>query len=626
MCGIAGIIRLSDSASPVAAEELVRMQATMRHRGPNAAGEVICDDVCGFAHRRLSIIDLDAESNQPFESDDGQVVLVYNGELFNFVELRTELEGLGHRFRTASDTEVLLASYLEWGNQCVTRFNGMWAFAIYDSRDRSVFCSRDRFGIKPFIFGEHAGRLYFASEAKAILAVEDAFRRPNFDSLSLLLRSSITGYNPETCFKGLHRLKPAHNLSIRNGVVSESRYWDYPSLADVPPGYEEACSEFRRLLADSIRIRLRSDVPLGLTLSGGLDSSAIACHTRQLSAVCLNTYTASYAGHAEWDESARASSLARELTYQSHCVALERKEFLTNARAAVRHLETPHHSIAILPYWNIMRRASEDVSVLLEGQGADELLGGYVSITSLSALQDDMKRLRVSEAIKRLRTGMSGQLGFTGKRFFMELTRSCIPGLHDVLRHWRGDERVYIRELVNGPARLRERRFPADYQDTINRSLILQHERGLRNLLLYGDAISMAFSIESRLPFMDYRLVEFCFSLPGTYKLRSGLGKAILRDSSRGLVPDDILNDRRKLGFVAPVAEWLREDRGIADDILNSKACRERGLFNTKQIRHMISQHASGRINVFSNIYRWMLTEMWFQEFIDRKPDVVTAS
>lgn len=598
------------------------MQLAMQHRGPNASGQQLCDEVCGFAHRRLSIIDLDPSSNQPFTSNDKQQVIAFNGEIFNFVELRSELESLGHSFRTKSDTEVLLASYRQWGTECVNRLNGMWAFAIYDARDRSVFCSRDRFGIKPFVYGEHAGRLFFASEAKAILAVEDRFRKANHDSLSLLLRSSISGYNQQTCFDGLSRLPAAHNLVIRNGNVRCTRYWDYPSLMDDVPSYDDACSQFSALFADSIKIRLRSDVSLGITLSGGVDSSAIACHTHRLSSTRLNTYTASFAGHSQWDESARAADLAQQLGYDSHGVLLTQDDFVDNLHSSVWHLETPHHSIAVLPYWNIIRDASRDVTVLLEGQGADELLGGYVSVTSLSALQDDLSKLRVSEAAKRIRLGLSGKLGFTGKRFAMELTRSCLPFTHDLLRRWRGDESVYRNDLVGGPARIAGREHPLLNQDTINRSLISQHERGLQNLLLYGDAISMAHGIESRLPFMDYRLVELAFGLPGSYKLRGGLGKAVLRDSLRTIVPDDVLDNKLKLGFVAPVAEWLRENPSIAYDVLQSQACRERGLFDVPKISKLIDSHVKGHVNLFSNIYRWMMTEIWHQKFVDQKMDV----
>jgi asparagine synthase (glutamine-hydrolysing) len=215
MCGIAGIINLSQESAPISNQELLAMVAAIRHRGPNATGYNLLPGGSGVGHVRLSIIDLDPASNQPFVSDDGNLVLVFNGEIFNYLELRTDLAKSGHHFRTQSDTEVLLHAYQEWGKDCVNRFNGMWAFSIFDKRDRSVFCSRDRFGIKPFVYGIYRDRFYFASEGKAILAVQPHFRQPNYNALSLLLRSSISGRNPETCFKGLLRLPPAHNLTIR---------------------------------------------------------------------------------------------------------------------------------------------------------------------------------------------------------------------------------------------------------------------------------------------------------------------------------------------------------------------------------------------------------------------------
>lgn len=617
MCGIAGIIRISPKAKPVTTEELDAMKAGIAHRGPDGQDIQILQDGSGFCHTRLSVIDLDERSKQPFSSQDGKYVMVYNGEIFNYVELRSELEKLGCQFRTESDTEVLLQAYIQWGSDCVNRLNGMWAFVIFDSVNHTVFGSRDRFGIKPFVYGIDQDRLYFASEAKAILAVAPRFRKPNFDSLSLLLRSSISGYNAETCFVGLSRLKPAHNLLIKDGEVSIPRYWDYPSVNPEYSDYEQACSRLRDLLSDAIRLRLRSDVPIGLTLSGGVDSSVIACMTKNYTDSRLHTYTASFQSSDDLDESEKAKRLASSLGFKSSSVGLVRADVERIMRSSIYHLETPHHSVAILPYWNIAQNAQKNVTVLLEGQGADEMLGGYLSFTTMSALRDDINNIRCWEALKRIGAGLSGELGFSRNRFAMDLVRSLFPGLHDTYRKLRGDEAVYIQQLRNRPSRTNERKLPASQKDPINRTLIHQHERGLVNLLQYGDAISMAHGLESRLPFMDHRLVEFSFQLPGSFKLRNGWGKAILRDATRDILPDYVVNDKRKLGFPAPLAEWFKSDIDIARDVLLSKQCRERGVFDTKRIEKLLDAHVAGKVNLFSNIYRWMMTEIWFQTFID---------
>jgi len=616
MCGIVGIVRLNEKARPATTEQIAGMVAAIRHRGPDAADTLVLQNGHGFGHARLSVIDPVAASNQPFVSHDGRFTLVYNGEIFNYIELRKDLQAKGVIFRTQSDTEVLLEAYREWGPDCVGRFNGMWAFGIHDCQDDSVFCSRDRFGIKPFVYGLHGSRFLFASEAKGILAAESEFRVPNSRSLSLLLRSSVSGYNSETCFEGIDRLLPAHNLFIREGKVAVSRYWDYPESHVEIQSDTECHDRFSEILSDAIRIRLRSDVPIGLTLSGGLDSSAIACLTKRHHSAPLHTFTAAYSNYPQWDESPRARMLADDLGYPSTRVTLESSEFITNVRRAVFHLESPHHSIAILPYWNIIRRAREDVTVLLEGQGADELLGGYVSVTAMDALKDDVRQFRPAQAVRRLHAGFSGKLGFSGRRFGMELVRSACPDLHRSYRRWRGDEQVYLGALRGGDDSLPVRTVHSKC-DAVTSSLRRQHERGLQNLLLYGDAISMAHGLESRLPFMDYRLVEFCFALPGRFKLHNGLGKAILRNTSRGVVPDYILDDPRKLGFVSPVAEWLREDPGPVMDVFSSQRCRERGIFDCDRILTMVKRHHSGQANLFSNIYRWLMTELWFQEFID---------
>ncbi|MDA7859341.1 asparagine synthase (glutamine-hydrolyzing) [Mariniblastus sp.] len=615
MCGIAGIICLSRETATVNSEQLEIMKAGIKHRGPDAEGHSILRDGSGFVHTRLAIIDLEDRSKQPFFSPDENYSVTFNGEIFNYLELRDELESLGHSFRTQSDTEVLLHAYIHWGQECVQKFNGMWAFAIFDSTKNLFFCSRDRFGIKPFVYGVAQERLYFASEAKAILKVAPTFKRPNYNSLSLLLRGSISGLNPETCFEGLHRLPPAHNLVIQNGNYRVERYWDYPNEKQ-NISFKDASEELHSLLSESIRLRLRSDVPIGISLSGGLDSSLIACLSHQNGGTAIKTYTASYDNYPQWDETPKATRLADSLGYSSRKIKLEKDDVLENMRQAIYHLETPHHSPAILAYWNIIRQASKEVKVLLEGQGADELLGGYVNVTSLAAIQDDITSFRMMEIIRRLKHGLSGELGFTGKRFAMELCRGVMPGLHDLYRRYRGDEQVYQLKLSGGPARLRQRNHK-NHADSVTRSLIRQHEGGLQNLLLYGDAISMAHGLEARVPFMDFRLVEFAFQSPSEFHLRGGVGKALLRESSKKVLPPYILNEKRKLGFVTPISEWLRDDPNIAYDILLSNECRSRGLFDVPRMERLIQRHVSGKINIFSQIYRWLITEIWFQEFID---------
>lgn len=374
MCGIAGIYNMS-THQPVRSEHLEAMIATMPHRGPDAQATLLMDDRTGFGHARLAILDLAPESNQPFQIDRGDYSITYNGEIFNYIELREELEMLGHRFRTKSDTEVLIRSYAVWGEDCVRRFNGMWGFSIYDRARDILFCSRDRFGIKPFNYVQCEGQFLFGSEIKALLAVVSGLAEPNYDALSMLLRASHGAHLQQTCFQRVLRLPPAHNLIVTRDSVSLKRYWDYPTdtYDDIHP--DEAAKQIRQHLIDALRLRMRSDVPVGTTLSSGVDSSTVVCLLRTFYEGQHETFTAKYSGK-QADESAQAERLSRSLNMDPNSIPAFAGEFLPQLRQVVRHLESPHYSPATMLVWNIMASARKKVTVVLEGQGSDELLAG----------------------------------------------------------------------------------------------------------------------------------------------------------------------------------------------------------------------------------------------------------
>ncbi len=617
MCGIAGIISLRDHQPPKAL--LDKMVASMNHRGPDAKGTHVHPSLGGLGHARLSIIDTSSISDQPFEAN-GQV-LCFNGEIFNYIELREELEHLGHQFRTNSDTEVLLAAYRQWEDKCVHRLNGMWAFAILDPAKKRVFCSRDRFGIKPFLYAKTDSFLYFASEAKAILAADSRFKQPNFAAISLLLRASIGGQNPDTCFAGIHRLLPAHNLIIENGEISISRYWDYPNSQDHSEhsNFDQVVEEFEFLLKDAVKLRLRSDVPVGFTLSGGLDSSAIVCLSNSCGHSGLRTYTATY-DHANYrsDESETAKLVAHKNKMEFIPVPIGPEDLLPTMRESVVHLEAPHAAVPILPYWKIMEEAKKDVKVILEGQGADELLAGYSTATTWPALLDDLTQCRFRSALARCRSVLTGAYGYRPTTFAMHLLRTTVPQLHRTYRRYRGDEGAYINELYQHNADAFVIRKATQEKGRLNRDLRVSHENGLVNLLQYSDAIPMAHSIESRLPFMDYRIVELASKMPGQFKSDSGWSKFVLRKSVDKYVPRKITWERSKRGFDSPVGVWFQEHMDtIVKPVLFSKECRARQLFDSNRIASLLKAHQAGQKDFRSQIYRWIMTELWFQAFID---------
>ncbi len=612
MCGIAAIYRKGRSR-PVTGRNVERMIATMPHRGPDARGVCLPEPHVGLGHLRLAVLDLVPESNQPFESTDGRYCLTYNGEIYNYIELRSELAKLGHRFRTASDTEVLLAAYAEWGHEAVQKFNGMWAFAIYDRDTDSLFCSRDRFGAKPLYFAEHGGTFLLASEIKALLAVEPTLAEPDFTSLSRFFRASVHSEPSATFFDSVRRLQPAHNLLVTATGTRTWRYWDYPTDT-LPLSREDAADAVRELLTDAVALRLRSDVPVGTSLSGGLDSATIACLVRTVSPGRHLTFTASFPGE-RFDEAPRAGALATSLGMEGHPVSIEPNEIVDLLGKVVHHMDAPTQCPAVIPLWNIMATMHGKVVVALDGQGSDELFGGYIDRVFGTALMNTVRRGDLSQAARDMRQHVQTWGWWTAVSWS---ARDLVPGSHRWYRRLRKDEAVYARELRSGPDDVPSRSDAPPVRDSVNRMLRSHHEGGLRTLLQYGDAMSMAHSIEVRMPYLDFRLVELGFRLPGSLKVNEAQGKVVLRDAVRDIVPSDIREVRRKLGFATPLASWLRAYRQeLVEDILFGKACRSRGLFDHKALRRAVDRHLSGKVDLSSQIFRWITAELWFQDFID---------
>ena len=613
MCGIAGIFNLR-STRPVTAQELKAMTDTIVHRGPDAEGNYLFDGG-GFGHRRLAILDLRPESNQPFVIDDGDYVLTFNGEIFNFVELRTELEGLGHVFHTTSDTEVLIKAYKQWGSACSSRFNGMWALAIYDRARDELFCSLDRFGIKPFYYAVVDGQFVFASEIKAMLAARPQLAEPNWDSLSRFLRAKIAAETEESYFRDIYRVRSAHNLFVTREGIRYERYWNYPTdrLEDI--GAEEAAGRLRELLVDSLKLRMQSDVPVGSTLSGGIDSSAIVSLLRTFDQSEHHTFTASYPGEAV-DESPRAARLSEHLGMINHPIRATTGEFLPLMRKIVYHMDAPNGNPGTMPLWNIMAQMRQTVTVALAGEGADELLAGY----EYANLPYILAGAAVSRSPWRVFGHMRRFASLYGARFgALWIARALLPQTHKLYRSLRGDESIYVGPLAGLSDKLPASPDPAPrLADGLTRMLLRMHSGGLRSLLQRGDAVSMAHSVEARLPFMDYRIVEFVFRLPGNLKTRGGQNKAVLRDAIKDDVLPEVLEPRPKEGFTTPIERWFRDMQDkVVHPVLFSDRCRQRGIFDPGQLTRALQMHASGKVNLASQIFRWIGTEVWFQEFID---------
>jgi asparagine synthase (glutamine-hydrolysing) len=611
MCGITGIFNI-ESAAPPRPGELESMVDTIYHRGPDARG-VHSFPGGGLGSTRLAIIDLRPESNMPFCSNDGRYSIAYNGEVFNYVELREELEGLGHRFRTQSDTEVVIEAYRRWGAHAVERFNGMWAFAIYDSERDELFCSRDRFGIKPLFYAHHDGRLLVASEIKALLAIAPELAAPDHEQFTRFVAATTMPETERTFFATIKQVLPAHNLIADRQGFRTVRYWDYPGRA-IEIGSAEAAEQVRALLDDAIRLRLRSDVPVGMLLSAGVDSSAIACLVRQFEHGPFRAFTASYPGDP-FDEAPAAAALARQLDIQHQLIPEEGIDVLETARAAIWHLESPTSYSEIVPRWHIYQQMSGEITVAFEGQGADELFGGYTTENAPAAVSDALGRGNLFDVAATLRR----QVAEVGWRTAASRGAANIlsPDLVRQVQRARG------RDFASSPSTPPAPNTRAHHgeHDRLTSQLYRQHTGQLRAQLRWGDAISMAHSIETRYPFLDYRLVELGFQLRGDLKMRRGVGKAVLRDAVRPDVPESVLRPQRKRGFGTPVARWFRDDpQHNLYPLLHDSIARSRDLIDIGRVDTAARSLLEGQADTSWLLFKWLTVELWFRLFIDAAP------
>lgn len=628
MCGIFGVYNVDNSQA--IDSDLVRESAMlMRHRGPDAFGLWGVPNKLELAHLRLSIIDVRPESNQPFLSDDQKYVLLFNGEIFNYLELRHELSALGHTFKTESDTEVLLKSYLEWGAECVSRFNGDWAFAIYDLKHNELFCSRDRYGVKPFNYAIVNGQFVFSSEIKSILAYCPPLKKPNLNVIANFCRTSIGAQTRETWFDDIFRLEPGCNITVKRSGITFSRYWDYPTATRNGKNIHEASHEIQVLLKDAAKIRMRSDVPVGFTLSSGIDSSSLVSILESEYGGNKHTYTAAFSktnydknekqnfrNDIEIDEPQLVRRLTANLGLDPTIIEIDYDGYVKTLQSIIYHLESGHGSPAIFPLYEILKVAQKDVTVVLEGQGADELLGGYISSVFPWYFRYLLQKRKIRKAINELRLFAQD---YSIKQAFMLYVRQSdyrflkriYYNVSGIEKYFAGNIKKYI-EIKDYP------REPVGFDNIVNEHLYKSHIGGLVNLLHYGDAISMAHSIESRLPFLDYRLVEYVFSLPPEYKIYSGVGKYVLRKAMENIVPGYIRENPIKFGFDSPLSHlFALEGADSAKSILLSPRCLDRGLFRESHLKKAFADLKAGRKNPSRILFRLLQVELWFREFID---------
>ena len=619
MCGIAGKLNLT--GEPVAPETIGRMAGLLAHRGPDDQG-IFLDGSLGLGARRLSILDLSSAGRQPLSNEDGSLWVVFNGEIYNFLELREGLEAKGHRFRSRSDTEVLVHLYEEKDVESVEQLQGMFAFALWDKRRKRLLLARDRLGKKPLFYAFDGRTFRFASEMKAILA--DGVAK-DLDPLALHYYLTYRYIpHPYTIFRSIRKLPPAHLLLLEGGRMRIEPYWRLNGSPMIEQTEEALCREIVERLRQAVRSRMLSDVPLGAFLSGGIDSSAVVALMSEVSPHPVRTFCVGFEGGG--DDLDRARLVARALGTEHH-------ELMVKPDAAallpwlVRHLDEPFADPSIIPTFYVARFARQHVTVALNGDGGDETFAGY------SKYWQDRAAAWAGALPRALRGGLEQMIALgtrlaprSGRlRSLHEVCRSASltpPERYALLSEALGEtvrRKLYSPDLQaaigSPPDLLAERYRGIAIEDDVNRMLAADLKGFLPDDLLYKmDMATMANSLEARSPFLDHRFVEFAFTIPGSWKVRGLERKAILKKALRGLLPPEILN-RPKRGFDPPIARWLREDlKEMAADLLLDAKALSRSYFNFPFVETILEEHGREREDWSPLLWKLLILEIWHRE------------
>jgi len=629
MCGICGVFNYGTGrpADPVL---LSAMTDSMVHRGPDDRGQIV-DGALGLGMRRLSIIDLDG-GRQPIANEDGTIHIVVNGEIYNFRELRVELEGIGHVFRTRSDSEVALHAYEEWGLDALARLNGMFGLAVWDSPRRRLLLARDPFGVKPLYYRDTGHELSFASEIRAIFADPAVERAIDPTGLELFLMLRFVP-SPWTAFRGIRKLPPGHALVVERGETRLVRY-HHPSFRDLSRSSPDELAEQLSIKICAAVDRQRvADVPVGVLLSGGVDSTAITSIVRFVTGQSPKTFTVGFADDFDRDERAAARETATRLGTEHHDIVLTEQDYASLLESSVAQLEEPIATSSTLPLLQVCRLAREHVKVVVTGQGADEPFGGYAR--HLGERWGGLFRSIPAP----LRNGVLGPLvsalprGERLKRAFGSL------GEADVARRLRAvysifDDRDRL-TLLGGQSQASEAadeiiamwRSGIEDRDALSQMLYVDARFSLPdNLLTYTDKMSMAASLEARVPFLDLELMEYAESIPSRWKVRGRTGKWILKRALDRWLPDGLSN-RKKIAFETPVSSWLRAGKleTARERVLDSgSACST--LLRRAEVGRLFHQHSSGRRDLHWQLFSLITLELWHDSFQHRSVSPSTTS
>ncbi|PYS68710.1 MAG: asparagine synthase (glutamine-hydrolyzing) [Acidobacteria bacterium] len=633
MCGINGIALSTKSGRMLDRGVLEQMRDVIAHRGPDDSG-VFIDGRVGLGHRRLSIVDV-ASGHQPMTNEDGSLRITYNGEIYNHADYRAELESKGHVYQTHCDTETILHLYEEHGPRCVEHLRGMFAFAIWDKRSQELFVARDRLGVKPvyYVFTED-GCLYFGSEIKTLLKAGAIRPQLNYSALPDYLANHATS-GEDTLFVGVKRLLPGHVLVWKDGQIEIKRYWDvsFAGQGDGGRSDEQCISEWYELFRESVRLRLMADVPLGMFLSGGIDSSAIAAVMSQMVSEPIKTFSVAFK-EREANELEYARIVAEAFKTNHHEVVVSPEAFFEALPKLVWHEDEPLAHPSSVALYFVSRLAADHVKVVLTGEGSDEMLAGYgryrktILNLALGARYHQLTPLWVQSLVKK-------QISLTpGPRLRQKISRTFLNVPPDLESIYFDNFAVFSRAmqpaLLSGSTlekvgtidpyyRLRSLLENTDAVSFLDRLLYADTKTYLHELLMKQDQMSMATSIESRVPFLDHKLVEFTAKLPERLKLRGSTTKYILRESMKGLLPDTILN-RPKMGFPVPIGSWFRGAyRSVVDEYVLSDRALSRGIFDPAYVKTLVHRHQVVGEDHSERLWSLVNFEMWQRQFLDQE-------
>lgn len=604
------------------------MRDVIRHRGPDDEG-IFIDENIGLGHRRLSIVDV-AHGHQPMFNQDKSCVIIYNGEVYNHADYRTELEAKGYKYQTHCDTETILYLYEEYGAKCVEFLRGMFAFAVWDKRKRELFIARDRLGIKPLYYVyDREGNLFFGSEIKTLLEASATKAEINFNALPDQMANHGTS-GDETLFKNVKRLLPGHTLSWRDGKIKLEKYWDVsfePKRNEISDA--DFISEWRELFKESVKLRLMADVPLGMFLSGGIDSSAICAMMAEMISAPVKTFSVGFA-EREANEFEYARIVSRRFKTDHHEITITPEQFFAELPNLIWHEDEPLGFIASVPLYFVSKLAQQHVKVVLTGEGSDEILAGYGRYAkTLQLLQYGEKYESFTPSF--VRDAVKSGVATLPDSINRKLTRTFLTRDSDIenlffdnfsifskaMQHKLFSDGTKARISEQNPYYLQNRLIEnADAEEILDKLLYADTKTYLHELLMKQDQMSMAASIESRVPFLDHKLVEFTAKMPTKMKLRGRETKWILREAMKGILPDEILT-RSKMGFPVPVGSWFRNEfrHVVAENVVHERAL-NRGIFNADFVRQIVAEHNAGA-NHDERIWFLVNFEMWQRRFID---------